>query len=207
MVIPILYQYHKKRLYLLQMAQFGKATSLKDFQGGLMVDMASKNISICTVSSTALPMKLNWFALSANTVLATKFPTNSALLCFSENSSKPCCIDITFSKMCRAFKRHLGGRPFDPEEGAWQIWSGEIIHFHYGLGRKIYFQVNWGHNIYFQPQQTFEKRGGGVSARVWQSGKGSQIWLSMFCISFCRLLHVARHVVYLVAGMFWYWSF
>ena len=40
----------------------------------------------------------NWFALSTHIVLATKFPTvfNSTLLCFSENSSKLCCIDKTF---------------------------------------------------------------------------------------------------------------
>ena len=51
----------------------------------------------------------NRFALSTNTDLATKFQTgfNSTLLCFSENSSKLCCINVTFSKMCRTFKRHL----------------------------------------------------------------------------------------------------
>ena len=74
----------------------------------------------------------------------------------------------------------LRGRPFDPEGGGgWQIWSGQIIYFHHGLGQKIYFQVNRGQNIYFQPQQFFEKAkkkkkrrgdcgggGGGGSARV-----------------------------------------
>ena len=41
----------------------------------------------------------NWLALSTNTVLATKFPTdfNSTLFCFSKNSSKLCCIDTTVS--------------------------------------------------------------------------------------------------------------
>ena len=41
-----------------------------------------------------------WFELSTNTVLATKFPTyfNSTLLCFSENSSKLCCINRTFPR-------------------------------------------------------------------------------------------------------------
>ena len=43
----------------------------------------------------------NWLAFSTNTALATKFLSNfsSTLLCFSGNSSKICCIDITFSKM------------------------------------------------------------------------------------------------------------
>ena len=51
----------------------------------------------------------NWFALSTNTVLATKFPTNfnPTLLRFLKNSSKMCGIDATFSKMCRTFKTRL----------------------------------------------------------------------------------------------------
>ena len=40
----------------------------------------------------------NWFSLSTNTVLATKFPTdfNSTRLCFPTNCSKGCYIDILF---------------------------------------------------------------------------------------------------------------
>ena len=51
----------------------------------------------------------NWFALSKNTVLTSKFPIDfhSTLLSFSKNSSKLCCIDTTFSRMCRTFKRRL----------------------------------------------------------------------------------------------------
>ena len=33
------------------------------------------------------------------------------------------------------------GRPFDPEGEAWQIWSGQIIYFHHGLGRKNWWGV------------------------------------------------------------------
>ena len=42
-------------------------------------------------------------------LLATKFQTdfNWTLLCFSTNSSELCCIDTTFSEMCRTFKRLL----------------------------------------------------------------------------------------------------
>ena len=78
--------------------------------------------------------------------------------------------------------------------GGWQIWSGQIVYFHHGLGRKIYFRVNRGQNIYFQPQQIFEK------AKKKKKKKG-RTWLSMFCITFCRLL--ARNIAYLVAGIFW----
>ena len=92
------------------------------------------------------------------------------------------------------------GRPFDPEEGAWQIWSGQIIYFQHELGQKIYFQVNQGQKIYFQPQQIFEKAKKGV---VQGFRRGGRIWLSMFCITFYRRL--ARNIAYLVARMFWYW--
>ena len=76
------------------------------FPDGLMDDMASKNISTCCVSYIALPMKTD-LQLSPTTILATKFPTdfNSTLLCLSENSSE--LNYITFSKMCRTFKRGL----------------------------------------------------------------------------------------------------
>ena len=45
--------------------------------------------------------------IETSTKMYTITDFNSTLLCFSENSSKLCCIDITFSKMCRTFKRHL----------------------------------------------------------------------------------------------------
>ena len=37
--------------------------------------------------------------------------------------------------------------------GGGQIWSGQIIYIHHGLGQKIYFRVNRGQNIYFQSQK------------------------------------------------------
>ena len=66
-----------------------------------------KNIPSCTVSYTALPMKTDLHFQP--TLSKLQFPTdfNSTLLCFSENASKLCCIDITFSKMCRTVKRRL----------------------------------------------------------------------------------------------------
>ena len=71
-----------------------------------MVDMASKKIFQAVLCPTHSSNE-NWFALSTKTFLATKFPTdfNSTLLCFSANASKLCCIDITFSKMCRTVKK------------------------------------------------------------------------------------------------------
>ena len=80
---------------------------VKVFPDCLIDDMTLKNISNCTVSYTALQMKTDLHFQP--TLSATKFPIdfNSTFLCFSENSSKLCCIDITFSKMCRTFKRRL----------------------------------------------------------------------------------------------------
>ena len=51
----------------------------------------------------------NWFPLSTNTVLATKFPTdfNSTLLCFPTNCSKCCYIDTLFFNMCHTLKTRL----------------------------------------------------------------------------------------------------
>ena len=80
--------------------------------------------------------------------------------------------------------------------GCLHFWSGQIIYFHHVLSRKIYFQVNRGQNIYFQPQQILkkakqklEKKGWGV---VRGFSRGGRTWLSMFCITFCRLL--ARNI-------------
>ena len=36
----------------------------------------------------------------------------------------------------------------------WQIWWGQIIYFHHGLGRKINSQVNWGQKINFNRKKT-----------------------------------------------------
>ena len=91
----------------------------------------------------------------------------------------------------KSYKR-VRGRPFDSEGGGWHFWSGQIIYFHYVLGRKICFRVNRGQKIYFQPQQIFEKsktkirkkKGGLVRGFC----RGGRTWLSMFCITFCRLL-------------------
>ena len=67
-----------------------------------------KNISNCTVSYTALPMK-NDLHFSTNTVLSTKFPTdfNSTLLCFPTNCWKCCYIDTLFFNMCHTLKTRL----------------------------------------------------------------------------------------------------
>ena len=60
---------------------------------GLMEDMTSKNISSCTVSYTALPMKTDFH-------FQPTFPTDFIqLFVFFFNSSKLHCIYITFSKI------------------------------------------------------------------------------------------------------------
>ena len=96
--------------------------------------------------------------------------------------------------------REVRGRPFDHEGRAWQIWSGQIIYFHHVLGRKIYFRVNRGKNIYFQPQQFFEKENKWGGGSVRGLNRGDKIWLSMFCITLCRLL--AHNTAYLVSEIF-----
>ena len=82
--------------------------SFKVFPEGLMVDMASKKYSkmYCVLHSSS---NENRFALSTNTVLATKFPTdlNSTRLCFLTNCSKCCCIDKNFFNMCHTLKTRL----------------------------------------------------------------------------------------------------
>ena len=50
-------QYSKEVTYLLIEQILVSAIELKVFPEGLMVEVASKNISRCTVSYTALPMK------------------------------------------------------------------------------------------------------------------------------------------------------
>ena len=90
--------------------------------------------------------------------------------------------------------------------GGLQNWSGQIIYFHHGLGRKIYFRVNRGQNIYFQPQQIFEKakkkkkKKQNKKKKKKENRGGGRARLSMFCITFCRL--IARNIAYLVAVMF-----
>ena len=47
----------------------------------------------------------------------------NSILCFSENSSKLCCIDINFSKMCRTFKRCLSTYIYF----LWAIIEGTLV--------------------------------------------------------------------------------
>ena len=70
------------------------------------------------------PSNENWFALSTNTVLATKFPTdfNSTLLCFPTNCSKCCNIDTLFFKMCHTLKTRLNTQiPIDTYVFCWPV--------------------------------------------------------------------------------------
>ena len=99
--------------------------------------------------------------------------------------------------------------------GGWQILSGQIIYNRTQARPENLFPGKL-RNIYFQPQQIFEKAkkkkkkkkkegvrgGGGGGGLVRGFGRGSRIWLSMFCITFCMLV-LARNIEYLVAGMFW----
>ena len=71
----------------------------------LMNDKASKNISSCSVSYTALPMTFNQHCLSYK--ISNRLQIKSSFF-FTKNFSKLCYIDTTFFKMCHmTFKRRL----------------------------------------------------------------------------------------------------
>ena len=72
--------------------------------------------------------------------------------------------------------------------GGWQIWSGQIIYFHHGLGWQIYFRVNRGQNIYFQRQQHFEKakKRGEERGLVRGFSRGGRTWLSFVLHNFLQ---------------------
>ena len=69
----------------------------KVFPDGLMDDMMSKNISNCTVSDTALPMKTDLHFQPILLPIKFSLYLNSTLLFFLKNCSK-CCIDTFFLK-------------------------------------------------------------------------------------------------------------
>ena len=106
-----------------------------------------------------------------------------------------------FSNKLHIHSNSLGDDQLGGWGGGWQIWPGQIIYFHRGLGWKIHFQVNQGQDIYFRPK----KKGGGGVVVVRGFRRGCRTWISMFSITFCRL--IVRNKAYLVAGMFWYCLF
>ena len=99
----------------------------------------------------------------------------------------------------------LWGWPFDPEGGGGGLANlvGTDYLFSSQARPENLFPGKQRTEYLFSIATNFlkkaKKKGGGGCLLVRGFSRGGRTWLSMFCITFCRLL--ARNIAYLVAGM------
>ena len=96
-----------------------------------------------------------------------------------------------------SFHSLLRGRPFDSEGGGLALLVGTDYLFSSRARPENLFPGKSRTEYLFSTATNLKKKGGGVVRGL---SRGGKTWLSMFCITFCRLL--ACNIVYLVAGMF-----